>query len=194
MLTEPNSPVGLAVLAASAAVEYVFPPFPGDTVTLFGAILISARGWSFWAVYAAAVVGSVAGGLVAFRVGGAIARRRGADAARAVDRLVARFRRHGPWYLAVNRFVPGVRGLFFVAAGMAGMTWRQVVGYGALSAAAWNALVIAAGSAVGANLDRLQAWARTYAAVVWALLAVVAAVLATRWWLRRRRARSAAPR
>ena len=35
-----DHPLGLAAMFGSAAIEYVFPPFPGDTISLLGAILI----------------------------------------------------------------------------------------------------------------------------------------------------------
>ena len=70
-----DNPWGLLVLAASAFVEYVFPPFPGDTITLFGAVLITAYSWNFAAVYGAVMVGSVAGSMLAFAAGGTLQRR-----------------------------------------------------------------------------------------------------------------------
>ena len=41
-----HNTLGLAVLCLSACIEYLFPPFPGDTITVFGAFLVARRGWS----------------------------------------------------------------------------------------------------------------------------------------------------
>jgi membrane protein DedA with SNARE-associated domain len=187
-LSQQDSPVGLLVLASAAALEYVFPPFPGDSITLFGAVLITAYDWSLLAVYASVMAGSVAGSMAAYHLGGAL-QRRGVGRRPKLDVLVARFRRHGAAYLLVNRFLPGFRAVFFVAAGLAEIPARSVALYAAISAAVWNALVIAVGALLGANFDRLEGLVRNYVLVLWVAAAAVLAVAAIRWGLRRRRAR-----
>src|SRR6187397_2336142 len=87
-----NHPAGYALLAGSALLEYVFPPFPGDTITLFGAVLITAYGWSGAGVFATVLAGSLAGAMIDFAVGRRL-RARGHKRP-AVDRIVARFERH----------------------------------------------------------------------------------------------------
>jgi membrane protein DedA with SNARE-associated domain len=190
-----NSPVGLGILGVSAAIEYVFPPFPGDTITLFGAFLVTARGWSFALVFAAVLAGSGVGAMADFYFGRWFGRResrwlgRGAQAREAIDRLVAGFRRHGEVYLVINRFLPGIRSLFFVAAGMARMRPSRVLLWALVSATLWNLLIITAGALLGANWDRIQAFARTYSRGVSVLVALVVVVVVARWWVRRRRER-----
>jgi membrane protein DedA with SNARE-associated domain len=194
-VSEQDNPFGLLVLAGSALIEYVFPPFPGDTITLFGAVLITAHDWNFAAVYASVLLGSVGGSLLAFYFGGAIQRRR-ARADGAIDRLIERFERHGPIYLVVNRFLPGFRAVFFVAAGLANMPVRAVVVYGLVSAALWNLLIIGVGSAIGANFETLESWLTRYMIVVWITAGAATLLLAARYaWRRSRRGPlSAAPR
>ncbi len=188
-VSQQDNPIGLAVLGGAALIEYVFPPFPGDTITLFGAILITAYDWSFAAVYMAVLAGSMIGAMAAFYFGNWIEKRRGDHDERAVDRLVAKFERHGPMYLVLNRFLPGFRAFFFVAAGMAKMPAKAVLVYGTLSAALWNLLIIGAGSLVGANFDHLKELLTQYAILVWVAIGIVTAVLAARWWWKRRSAK-----
>ena len=82
-VSEQDNPLGLAVLAASALIEYVFPPFPGDTVTLFGAILITSHGWSFAGVFGSVMAGAGVGSMAAFYAGRGWQRRRERGALRA---------------------------------------------------------------------------------------------------------------
>ncbi len=191
-----NSLVGLGTLAASAAIEYVFPPFPGDFVTVLGAVLVTAYGWSFMAVLAAVMVGSVIGALAAYQVGVVFARRRAArpDAPPrpTLDALVARFERHGPAFVMVNRFLPGVRAFIFVAAGLAGMPRGKVILYAAISALAWNLGLMALGAALGANLDQLVGLVERYTLVVWIVIAVIVAALLVRRWRNGRRVAASA--
>ncbi|MDD5305750.1 MAG: DedA family protein [Deltaproteobacteria bacterium] len=181
-----ESAAGLAVLFVSAAVEYVFPPFPGDTITLFGAFLAANLGWSVPLVFVAVTAGSLAGASIDYALGRRLARTpaaslsgRAKKARERVEPILERFRCHGAAYIMVNRFLPGVRALFFVAAGMAGLPAGRVLLYGFVSAAAWNALVIATGFAVGRSWERLLGLLGTYTAVAW--IPVVVLVIAVLW-------------
>lgn len=173
------------MLASGAFLEYVFPPFPGDTVVVAGAALTGALGWhpapAFMAVTAGAVLGSAvatgAGRWAAPRLEQLTPSQRAA-----VDSLVSGLRTHGAWYLALNRFVPGVRGLFFVAAGVVGLSWRTVLGWSTVSALAWNALLFSLGWALGSQVETLDAVVRSYAVVVGVLVLLGAAGVLWRAW------------
>jgi len=197
LIADQNNPVALLILAGSAAVEYVFPPFPGDTITLLGAILITGYGWNAPLVFGAVMVGSVGGAMLAFKFGLLWAERRarkrgeGADPL-ILDELVHKFRRYGAAYLVLNRFMPGLRALFFVAAGLARMKTLPVLIYSTVSAALWNLALIAVGALVGANLDSLKNIVRNYTIVAWIVVAVVAGLVAWRVWRARRRRRAIA--
>lgn len=183
-----DSLLGWFALAGSAAIEYVFPPFPGDVVTVLAASLVIAASWSWIGVLSALMLGSIIGAAITFELGVRWARRRAAhDHSARLDRLVAGFHRHGAVYLVLNRFVPGVRSLFFVAAGLAGMSRRAVYAYGALSALLWNLALLGVGAALGANYDRLERIVTTYTAVAIAVIVgVVVLWVAFGWWRRRR--------
>jgi len=185
---------GWLALAGAAAIEYVFPPFPGDFVTILAAVLVTAASWSAFGVLSALMVGSMIGAALTFELGLRWAARRKPDAeAHALDRLVAGFRRRGAVYLVINRFVPGIRSLFFVAAGLAGMRRGPVMLFAGISALLWNLGLFALGAALGSNLDRLEAWVATYTvASVAILVAVVAVGVGLTWWRRRRRRAAAA--
>ena len=156
--------VGLVVFFVAAALEYVVPPFPGDTITLLGGVY-AVRGEHPWPlVFGVVVAGSVLGALINYQVGhwlGGRFERRPGEAFLGItharlEELQARMRLRGPWLLLINRFLPGIRGLIFVAAGAARMPRVNALALGALSAMAHTALVLAVGVAVGGNLDRLE--------------------------------------
>jgi len=186
--------VAVLVLFLSSIVEYLFPPFPGDTVTLAGAALVPYAGVPLAWVFTAVTAGSLVGSMLVFFLGEWLyrwqARRLHERGHHAFDALAEKFRRHGAAYVAVNRFLPGVRSFFFVAAGVARLPWPKVALWSLLSLAAWNALVVAAGLAVGSNVQRLEALFRQYTTVVWAALGLVAAGAGVRWlWRLLRRTR-----
>jgi membrane protein DedA with SNARE-associated domain len=198
-LRQGEGPLAYGVLGAAAAIEYVFPPFPGDTIVLFGAFLAATAGYHPLIVYAALTGGSMVGASGTYFGGRWIAANRTrlprflqTDQARwAFDRLDEQFQRYGAAYLAVNRFLPAMRAFFFIGAGMARMPFGRVLFFGGLSAAAWNALLLAVGYGVGANWEYLQRIFGRYSAVVAVLVALVVATLAIRWWIRVSRSRRA---
>jgi membrane protein DedA with SNARE-associated domain len=200
--------LGPLLLFAASLIEYVFPPFPGDAITLFGTYLVLKGLWSFWFALGLTTLGSLAGASLGFWFGRWLGKRLDRLPAEAEVRrwspltrekyelLAGRFRKHGAVYIAINRFLPGIRAFFFVAAGAAGMPFLKVLLYAALSALAWNAALLGVGYALGASFERLQSLFASYTTVVWALLG--AALVAASIWLlvrwRRRRARGEEPR
>ncbi len=186
-------PAAYLILFLAALVEYVFPPFPGDTVTLMGG-LYAVRGEKPWGlVFAAVTLGSVLGAALDYQLGAYVARR--AREGRAalgftrerVEALHASARSYGPWLLVLNRFMPAVRGAVFLGAGVAGMPFGRVMLLGTLSAAGWNVLLMAVGMALGGNAERLQAFVSRYNTVAYAVLGTLGVVLVARFAWRRRR-------
>lgn len=192
LMGEQDSLVGLALLAASAAIEYVFPPFPGDFIVILGAVLVTGYGWSFAAVLAAVMLGSIVGAFAAYHAGVVWARRRAADPTpknAMLEGVVEKFRRYGPAFIMVNRFLPGVRSFIFIGAGLAGMSRTKVILYSAVSALLWNLVLMGIGALVGANLERLEAFVEQYTLIAGALVVVVILVIVV-VVLRRRHRRS----
>ncbi|MCB9728072.1 MAG: VTT domain-containing protein [Deltaproteobacteria bacterium] len=168
--------------------EYVVPPVPGDAMVVAGSVLVTSFGWSPVPLFAAVMAGAIAGAMVDFAVGQWIVRRgtlsrRSERTRAAVDILTERFKRHGAWILALNRFFPGVRAAFFVAAGVAGLRRREVALWAAVSALAWNLLLVGVGVALGENIDALDALLSRYTVGAW--IAVAAMMLLTWFGVRR---------
>ncbi len=184
-----------ALVAAAAAVEYVFPPIPGDTVALF-AVALAVRAQLHWAfVYLAMTAGALLGGFAACGFGVWLADHENhwpsflktPGATRALDAVRRGYARHGSMYLAVNRFLPALRAFFFIGAGLSRMKAAPVLLYGGISAALWNAILMAAGYTIGNNWDALRNVAERYAAATFVLiLLAVAGIVARLAWDSRR--------
>jgi membrane protein DedA with SNARE-associated domain len=196
LLVERNhNALGLGMLALSACVEYLFPPFPGDTVVVFGAFLVARRGWSAPAVMGVVLLGSAIGCMVDYGAGRWLARSEArwtsgwlARARPRIDLLLARFERHGALYIIINRFLPSLRALFFVAAGMARLPAWKVLACGLVSALVWNALLLLVGVSVGTEWSQLRRLFEAYGAAAWTLIVVAAAIATARWAYKRRHA------
>ena len=172
------------VLFLSSLVEYVFPPFPGDTITLAAAVLSGVYGFAPLPLFLALFAGSLAGTVVDYYAGrGMVKLWPGAE--KTLERARTRLKNLG-WVLVLfNRFFPGIRAFILVAAGMEGMGPARVLVLSGISALAWNALIFAAGWAVGNNFTRLQALFHAYASVFYMVFGLVV-VIALLFWLYRR--------
>ncbi|MFW6087428.1 MAG: DedA family protein [Myxococcota bacterium] len=178
-----HGPLPYAMLALSGILEVVFPPWPGDVLVMAGALLAANSEYVAPYVYAASTVGSTLGGLAVHAVGewaGSQRERwprmfRGPRTERAIDAIVQGFRNRGGAYLAINRFWPSMRALFFLAAGVAKVPRWQVVVFGGISAAAWTGLIFGLSWVVGHNLDRMRALYRDYTLGTTVVMIVLAA-------------------
>ncbi|MCA9491392.1 MAG: VTT domain-containing protein [Myxococcales bacterium] len=172
-------------LFLASFVEYVFPPFPGDTLVVAGAALVVAGGLPLAPAAAAVTLGAVVGGVVDLEVGRKLAasgwiERQAPHRREDLERIVGWFERHGAMALAANRFAPGIRGLFFVAAGAAGVRRGPAIGWASVSALAWNALLIGLGAWLGQSVGALSTVVARWNVAVGVALALGAAVLVVR--------------
>jgi membrane-associated protein len=187
------------ILFFASFVEYVFPPFPGDLVVVLGAWYAVHGALSWPATFAAVTAGAIAGAWVDYRIGAAVGRRldrrlakRSALSAERLARFEASYRRWGAWLLVANRFLPGFRAFLFVAAGASGIPLREVLVLGGISAALWNAALLAAGGAAARSLPELMALFERYTRAAWIAIAVAAALALGLVAVRRLRAARAA--
>lgn len=187
------------VLFFGSFVEYVFPPFPGDTLVLLGAWYAVHGALSWPMTFLAVTAGALAGAFVDWRAGVALGRRLDRSAHRRggltevrLARFEAGYRRWGAWLLVANRFLPGVRAFVFLAAGACGIPLSRVLLFGGISAALWNAALLAAGGFLVANVDELVNLAARYTNAVWVGMAVAAVIVGVRALVRRRWGREGA--
>jgi membrane-associated protein len=189
-----TGPAAPLLLFFAAFIEYVFPPFPGDGLVVLGAWYATHGKLSWPLTFATVTAGAMAGAAVDYAFGrwlGARIEERAAagkvDRAR-VERFERSYRRWGGLFLVANRFLPGIRAFFFVAAGASRIPLSEVLLFGGISAALWNGLLLAAGAYLARNTaELLDLFARYDTVASSALVLAGAALLASWWWRRRRR-------
>ena len=164
--------------------EYVLPPLPGDTVVVASAVLVTAFGWSLPAMFAVVVASNVAGAYATYAFGRQLRASGRLDTLaparqRALATVLSLVERYGLVVIALNRFFPGIRSAFFVAAGTAGLPLGRVLVLAALGAALWNALLLGLGAAAGHNVAAIESTLSHVGTVLVGLVAVL--VLALAW-------------
>jgi len=182
---------GLAVIAIVAALEYLFPPVPGDTVILLG-FFLAGRGHLPWAgVVAASLIGGLVGAEAAYRIGWRLGKsyfflRRSRFASSKLPLLERYLSRYGGRLLLVNRFLPVLRGLFLYAAGSARMPWPSTFLCANASNLAWVLLLAWVGHRFGASWERLEKGFKAYSAILGVLFLSYLVFTILRYGLRAR--------
>ena len=185
-----TGPAAPAILFLGSLIEYVFPPFPGDTLVVLGAWYAVSGKISWPLAFVAVTAGAVAGAWIDYRIGVALgaalergAMRRGPITLEHVRRVEAGYARWGAWFLLANRFLPGIRAFLFVGAGAARLPVGKVLLWGGISAAAWNAMLLLVGALLVSNLSEFVGWLERYTALAWAFMAVASVLLLARFAL-----------
>jgi len=187
-----TGPAAPAILFLGSLVEYVFPPFPGDTLVVLGA-WYAVNGKISWPVaFLATTGGAVVGAWIDYRVGVALgerlergAARRGLLTLERVRQVEAGYARWGSWFLLGNRFLPGVRAFLFVGAGAAHLPVGKVLLWGGISAAAWNAMLLLAGAYLVKNLDEFVQLLERYTTAAWVVTGLLVAAFLVRFVITR---------
>jgi len=184
-----------AFLGLGAAIENIVPPIPADTFVLVGGFIAARGAADALGVFVATWLSNVAGALLVYAAGrryGAEFFRSGpgrrffsADQLETVDRF---YRRWGVTALFVTRFLPGLRAVVPVFAGVSQEPLRRVLPPILVASAIWYGGLVWAGASAGGNLSEIEAWMaranRGFGGV--ALVAIGALVL---WWRMSRRTR-----
>jgi len=182
---------GYLGLFAVVLAENLVPPIPSEVVLPFAGWEVARDELLLAPALIAATAGSVTGALILYW----IARRGGRSAILAthrvsrvtaadLDRVDARFRRHGVWLVLGGRCVPGVRSVISVPAGMAHMHLALFVALTTLGSAVWNSVLIGADIVLGNQFDDVDTIVGPLSTAVVAVLAFVVLVVLVR--LRRR--------
>ncbi len=186
---------GYPILGLAALIEYVFPPFPGDTVTVIGGAWAGREERSVLLLHVVLTLGSVVGLAAMWRVGRSLGARTkdAADGTKVfgfeveqVRKVQDLMRRRSTSLLLLNRFLPSFRSVVFLAAGAADVSFVKTVGLGAVSAAVFNALLIFVGVTIGDNAEQLATFFSRFRTASFILLGVIVLGFCARWLWRRR--------
>ncbi|HXT92320.1 MAG TPA: DedA family protein [Trebonia sp.] len=186
--------VFVLMLAESACI-----PFPSEVTMMLGGALaagaVPGAHPALFGVFAAGVLGNVAGSYISWAVGkyagqAAIRRwgRRFGIREHEIDKATDWFERHGPVAVLVGRIIPVIRTFISLPAGFANMSAGIFGVYTTLGVIPWTAALTIGGYAVGANWEHVAKDFNGPTYAIAALLAVGVVVLI----IRRRKAAAAA--
>jgi len=196
-LVEALGYVGLTFLSL---LENVVPPVPSEFVLPFAGFLVAEGRLNVVLVLLATSLGGFVGTTAFYWLGRVL----GEERVRAfIDRYgryvllrvadyddaFSFFQRYDAQVVFWARFVPGVRSLISLPAGVAGMGFGRFALYTVLGTALWNGALVTAGWVLGERWEAVLAIVDRLEALLWVLLG--AAVVGWVVWQRRRRQRAA---
>lgn len=176
-------------ILASAALEYIVPPYWGDMFVLLG-FFVAGQGLAPpWLIFVAAFLGSGAGAMVAYALGRRFGLRIAQKVtfrrqARARDRLHRLLERFGEKLLLVNRFVPIIRGLLLYGAGALELRPGRTLIYSSVSNLAWLGILMSVGLYTAETWEGILATFTRYNRIFGSVAIVLVALWAALWWRR----------
>jgi membrane protein DedA with SNARE-associated domain len=188
--------LGIALLIA---IENIFPPIPSELILTFGGFMTTYTNMNIWMVVLFATIGSVVGAIILYGVGrllptekmeriigkwGHILGLKKED----VKRAEGWFIRRGTLTVFFCRFIPVVRSLISIPAGMAHMRQGPFLLYTTFGTAIWNVALVYLGAVAGAGWERITQYTDVYSYIALAVMAVIVIGLVI-WFKKKRKSR-----
>jgi len=179
--------LGYPGVALLMALESTAIPLPSELILPFAGFLSATGELNIWLVLAASIIGSLIGSLFSYWMGYyggnkfvlAFGKYCFLDVA---DLLATKewFRKRGESVIFFARFVPVVRHLISIPAGIGKMDLKKFLFYTILGAGVWNAILIWAGFYLGANWREIRNYSEYLSFAVAGLLAIGAIIFIIR--------------
>ncbi len=167
------------------AIENIFPPIPSEVILLFGGFMTTYTKLNIVVMVLAATAGSIVGAIALYYIGkifnkerlkklisgklGKILRLKTSD----IDKADEWFDTKGNKTVFFCRFVPLIRSLISIPAGMSEMPIPKFLLYTTIGSLIWNFVLILVGSLVGENWENIVNIFDTYSHIIVAILAVL---------------------
>lgn len=170
--------MGIMILIA---IENIFPPIPSEIILTFGGFMTTTSSISILGIIISATAGSVIGAIVLYIIGlqldvarleiivdrwGHILRITTNDIHKADDW----FDKYGHWTVFFCRFVPLIRSLISIPAGMSNMRLGIFLPLTTLGTLIWNIVLVYLGASVGASWEVIVEYMEIYSKIVYIIL------------------------
>ena len=168
------------------AVENIFPPIPSEVILAFGGFATAKTNLTLIGVIIAATLGSTFGALVLYFIGrllnkdrlekivsgkiGKVLRLKPED----IEKANKWFETKGQKTVFICRFIPIVRSLISVPAGMSKMGMPRFLIYTILGSTIWNTVLVSLGNALGAPWEKVAKVFDEFSNIILIILIILA--------------------
>ena len=166
------------------ALENVFPPIPSEVILAFGGFMTTYTSLHVVGVIISATIGSVVGAIILYFIGkllnkerlisivsgkvGKILRLKPKD----IEKADKWFDERGNVAVFFCRFVPIVRSLISIPAGMSDMPIRSFLLFTTIGTLIWNTVLVILGSKMGENWTKIVDFISEYASITLVVLVI----------------------
>ena len=170
-------------------IENVFPPIPSEVILLFGGFITTYTNLSIFGMIVASTLGSLFGAIILYYIGkifnkdrlkklisgklGKILRLKVSD----IDNADSWFDNKGNKTVFFCRFIPLVRSVISIPAGMSEMPMVKFLLYTLFGSLIWNTVLVIVGSVVGENWTKIVGILDTYSHIVVIILSIIFVVV-----------------
>ena len=164
------------------ALESMVIPLPSELVLPFAGYLAATGQFSFWLVWLASAIGSLIGSIISYSMGywggDKFVRNYGKYCfldETDLTKTEELFKRRGEPVIFIARFIPVVRHLISIPAGIGKMDLKKFSIYTVAGAACWNLILIWLGYCLGQNWRLIRNYSEYFSFAIAFLLAAAAA-------------------
>lgn len=185
---------GIALLIL---LENVFPPIPSEVILTFGGFMTTKSDLTVLGVVVASTIGSVGGAVILYWIGRILNVER-------IERIIEKwgkylrltkedvrkadawFDKYGPWTVFFCRFIPLIRSLISIPAGMSGMNQWLFLVLTTIGTLIWNLVLVLVGAKVGDNWHQIVNYMDVYSNFMYAVIAIGIIVFVI-WFIRKKK-------
>lgn len=171
------------------AIENIFPPIPSEVILGFGGFMTTYTKLNIIGIIIFATLGSVIGAIILYLIGKILNRERLAKIVRGkigkilflkeedIEKAYGWFDKRGYKTVFFCRFVPIVRSLISIPAGMSEMKMPKFLAYTTVGSLIWNTVLVCIGATLGDNWEKLVLVMDEYSNIVLILIIILFIVI-----------------
>lgn len=179
------------------AIENIFPPIPSEVILTFGGYMTTYSNLNVPLVILSATLGSLLGAIVLYAIGKILNKERLMKIVSGKVGKILRLKKEDiesadKWFdtkgekcVFFCRFIPIVRSLISIPAGMSEMNIPKFLIYTTIGSLIWNSVLVVVGSIVGENWENIVNIFDTYSTITLIVLIIIF-ILFIVWFYKKR--------
>ena len=179
------------------AIENIFPPIPSEVILSFGGYMTTYSNLNVPLVILSATLGSLLGAIVLYAIGKILNKERLMKIVSGKVGKILRLKKEDiesadKWFdtkgekcVFFCRFIPIVRSLISIPAGMSEMNIPKFLIYTTIGSLIWNSVLVVVGSIVGENWENIVNIFDTYSTITLIVLIIIF-ILFVVWFYKKR--------
>ncbi|MDL4842953.1 DedA family protein [Aquibacillus rhizosphaerae] len=166
------------------AIENIFPPVPSEIILTFGGFMTTTSDLTIMGVVISSTAGSVIGAMILYGIGlqldvnrlekiidrwGGLLRLTKQD----IYKADSWFDKYGVWTVLICRFIPIIRSLISIPAGMSHMNLGLFLLFTTIGTLIWNVVLVNLGAKLGGSWDVIVSYMDIYSNTIYVIVFIL---------------------